>query len=85
MVMERISCRIIEDILPLYVDGVCSEESRNAVESHIANCGECRKKLEQMNYSLPQSEIQKNIDESAMLQKLSDTWKAKTKINEKQA
>lgn len=79
--MDHISCRIIEDMLPLYVDGVCSEESKNAVESHISTCEECCKKLEQMKHSLPKSEIQNNIDDGAMLQKLSATWKSKTKIN----
>lgn len=81
--MNNISCKIIEDLLPLYVDGACSEESRNAVESHISACAECRKKLGQMKYSPPNPEIQKNIDDGAMLQKLSDTWKAKTKLNVK--
>ncbi|MGG7214160.1 zf-HC2 domain-containing protein [Clostridium nigeriense] len=79
--MNYISCRIIEDLLPLYVDGVCSEESKKYIESHISTCEECHKKLEEMKYSIPKSEIQNNIDDGAMLKKLSDTWKAKTKLN----
>ena len=79
--MDHISCRIIEDLLPLYVDGVCSEESKKYIESHISTCEECHKKLEEMKYSIPKSEIQNNIDDGAMLKKLSDTWKAKTKLN----
>ena len=43
--MENLSCKMIEDILPLYVDGVCSEESRAAVEEHLAQCESCREKL----------------------------------------
>ena len=28
-------CDLIRDLLPLYQDGVCSEESRAAVEEHL--------------------------------------------------
>lgn len=32
--MEK-GCRVIEDLLPLYVDGICSEESKKMIEEHI--------------------------------------------------
>ena len=35
-------CDVIRDLLPLYLDGVCSEESRRAVEAHLAECPDCR-------------------------------------------
>lgn len=35
-------CDVIRDLLPLYLDGVCSEESRRAVETHLAECPDCR-------------------------------------------
>ena len=28
-------CALIQDLLPLYRDGVCSDESRKAVEAHL--------------------------------------------------
>lgn len=34
-------CKIIEDLLPLYYDGVCSEESKQMVEEHLSQCEEC--------------------------------------------
>ncbi len=45
-------CKIIEDLLPLYHDGVCSEESREMVDSHLAQCENCRKTLEQIDGEL---------------------------------
>lgn len=39
-------CKIIEDLLPLYAEGLCSEESRAAVEEHIAGCDTCSEKLQ---------------------------------------
>ena len=39
-------CEIIKDLIPLYCDGLCSEETKAAVEEHIAGCGDCKKLLE---------------------------------------
>lgn len=50
----NINCEIIRDLLPLYADNVCSEESRRLVESHCEGCGECRERLEGMRTPLPQ-------------------------------
>lgn len=35
------NCEIIRDLLPLYVDDVCSEPSRKLVESHLSECSQC--------------------------------------------
>lgn len=35
-------CKMIQDILPLYIDGVCSEESKRAVDEHLRECAECK-------------------------------------------
>lgn len=32
----KISCNIIEDLLPLYVDDMVSEDSRQLVEEHLS-------------------------------------------------
>ena len=45
----KVSCKIIEDLLPLYVDDVCSSESHKLVDEHIAECSECAKKLNLMS------------------------------------
>ena len=40
------NCDMIKDLLPLYADDVCSEESRKAVEEHINSCPDCKAELE---------------------------------------
>lgn len=35
-------CEMIQDLLPLYLDGVCSEESKKAIELHLAECSGCK-------------------------------------------
>lgn len=34
-------CEIIRDLLPLYADGLTSEESNQLIEEHIQSCAEC--------------------------------------------
>ena len=35
------NCDIIKDLLPLYIDECCSEESANEVKKHLEKCKEC--------------------------------------------
>ncbi len=47
--MSKVSCNTIRDILPLYVDEVISEDTRNMVADHLKQCAGCRKKYENMS------------------------------------
>ncbi|MCD8141693.1 MAG: zf-HC2 domain-containing protein [Clostridiales bacterium] len=38
----KLECGIARDLLPLYVDGLCSEESRAALEPHLQECAGCQ-------------------------------------------
>lgn len=38
----NINCEIVQDLLPLYEDEVCSPSSREAVEAHLRACHSCR-------------------------------------------
>ncbi len=48
----KYNCDMIKDLLPLYADEVCSEESRKAVAEHLTECNACRSMLEKMNKQL---------------------------------
>lgn len=37
------NCELIQDLLPLYEEGLCSETSREAVCEHLAECEICRR------------------------------------------
>lgn len=41
-------CGVIRDIIPLYKDEVCSAESREAVEEHVAECADCARLFRDM-------------------------------------
>ena len=42
-------CNVIRDLLPLYVDEVCSAESRKMIEEHLKECSECKAYMESMS------------------------------------
>lgn len=50
--MKEISCDIIRDILPLYVDQVVSEDTKELVEEHLQECEECAREAEAMKKTL---------------------------------
>ena len=45
----KTSCKIIEDLLPIYHDGICSEESAAMVEEHLGECPKCSQMLASLN------------------------------------
>lgn len=46
--MEKISCSIARDLLPLYIEGILSEETAQVVAMHLENCENCKKDFEIM-------------------------------------
>ena len=65
---------IIKDLLPLYHDGVCSEDSKKAVEEHLLQCENCQAELSSMStFVVPQKE--QNIAEAHEIRQLSKRWK----------
>lgn len=44
----KYKCEMIQDLLPLYKDQVCSEASRQMVEEHLEECPVCKKVEEQL-------------------------------------
>lgn len=44
----KLSCDIVQDLLPLYEEDLCSPGSRAAVEEHLRGCPGCRTQVEQM-------------------------------------
>ena len=54
--MSQITCGVVRDLLPLYVDGCCGADSRRLVEEHLAGCPDCRRARADMAGELPPAE-----------------------------
>ena len=67
------NCEIIKDLLPLYVDECCSEESSKAVEMHLKECDDCKSVFESMISDSVDNGRAKFVPEK--IKKITD-WKA---------
>lgn len=43
---HNINCGVVHDLLPLYAEGVASDDSRLLIEAHLPGCQACRAELE---------------------------------------
>lgn len=39
---ENLTCNIIKDLLPSYMDGICTPDTKTAVDYHLSTCSDCR-------------------------------------------
>lgn len=65
MKKEMITCEVIQDLLPLYEDGCCSEQSRKIVETHLGQCSDCRDKSRLYRERLPLANYTEKEEEAA--------------------
>lgn len=66
-------CSVIKDLLPLYIDSCCSEESAKLVEGHLKCCDDCKAAFQHMK-DLPPAETAAVLP-PARASRVSD-WKA---------
>lgn len=50
--MKNSDCKIVSDLLPLYIDGVVSDETRKFVEEHLKKCDDCKEEYKKMSEKL---------------------------------
>lgn len=49
---KKIDCKIVKDLLPLYIDDLVSDETRMYVEKHLKECSECMDEYKKMSEEL---------------------------------
>lgn len=74
-------CGIIRDLLPLYIDDVCNEESKQAVENHLSECEKCRNYYKSMKST--EGFVAKENDNSEDMKMANNLKNVKSKINKK--
>lgn len=78
--MEKISCEVIRDLLPLYCDKVCSENSKQLIEHHLDSCCDCKEIYIKMKEDDEKfyDDSDKAEDES-MIKNMASAWKRSLK------
>ena len=66
------NCNIIKDLIPLYIDGCCSDETSAEVKKHIKECHNCKAVFESMTNNITKEETNFEIKKCT---KIND-WKA---------
>lgn len=74
--MSNVSCEVVKDLLPLYYDNICSNESKRIVEEHLVNCRSCRIELDRLKveFKLPREEIEIIRKDSKVIKNISSFW-----------
>lgn len=71
----KLPCRVIEDMLPMYYDKVCSEESATLIEEHLKHCPRCSQILTDLSTDIAVSK--ESIDDIKPLKKIQKNYKRK--------
>lgn len=66
------NCNIIQDLIPLYIDNCCCDESKKEVEEHLTKCAECFSVYENMSASMSTESAEVAVSKAS---KIND-WKA---------
>jgi len=69
----KLSCKVIEDMLPMYHDNVCSEETARLVEAHLEQCPACTNMLTQLHAEIDMPSIP--VDDAKPLKEFQEKWK----------
>ena len=56
------TCNIVQDLLPLYYDDVCSPSSKRLVEKHLKTCEKCQNTYNELKNDSIDSMIKKEAD-----------------------
>lgn len=62
--MCKVSCQVVQDLLVLYDDDVCSEESSRLIEEHIKDCDVCGGIYSRMKKEIPEIEVPQEVRQS---------------------
>ena len=73
--IEKRNCKIVQDLLPSYIDNLTNEETNNFIEEHLKNCDECKTILSNMKKEIPVSTIQNDNREVKYMKKYSKKLK----------
>lgn len=72
--MSTKKCEVIQDLLPLYIDNICSDESRRMVSEHLESCNECKKLYENMSNPVEQDLSEPELDSKQAFKAIKHKW-----------
>lgn len=62
MTEQKIPCEMIQDLLPLYMDGLTNEVTVQEIEKHMKECGECSGILKRLQTDIRKKDAKKQSE-----------------------
>lgn len=59
--MSELKCNLVEDLMPLYIDDLVSDDTKQDIEEHLSECEACRSMCEELKRDI-NSDIRENIN-----------------------
>lgn len=72
----NLPCEMIQDLLPLYHDGVCSQVSKSCIKEHLKGCGKCQGILNALDGEF---DVEKEMDAVKPLASIGKAWQKSMK------
>lgn len=66
---EKRDCKIVQDLLPNYIENLTNEETNRFIEEHLKECPECQKVLENMQKEIKVSTTKRDDREVKYIKK----------------
>ena len=51
--MKNEKCYLIKDLLPSYIDEICTDETNEIIKKHLEECPDCKKSYNLMKGDIP--------------------------------
>lgn len=72
-------CNLIRDLIPLYIDKVCSKESEEIIQQHLDSCSDCKSYLQSISNTDKKLELYESSENNYDFQKVSSLRAVKKK------
>lgn len=67
--MNKRDCKIVQDLLPNYIEKLTDEETNKYIEEHIKECEECKNVLENMKKDIKSNDEKRDVREVKYMKK----------------
>lgn len=72
---EKRNCKIVQDLLPNYIESLTNEETNNFIEEHLKECNDCKEVLESMKKDFKINAMKRDDREVKYIKKYSKKMK----------
>lgn len=66
---DDLACNLVQDLLPIHIDGIASEETNIYVEEHLAKCESCSKEYKKL-CKIPKNKEYTAVEEVSLIKTL---------------